>query len=116
MDLVYKVANYNKIYTVPESNYGENRMIGANRKAVNEIYTVGNDWVNVLEYGDGIAASVWNVTPAGLGIYDSTISGTVVKTTISGGVEGQVYALLNNITTSGNYKYEVTKNIIVSSK
>jgi hypothetical protein len=116
MECIYTVADYNKIYTVPTPDCEGIAVTSAVRKAVNENFDVGFDWKYVIETPDTITSSTWSCTPSGLTVGTGVIDLTVTKVPISGGTEGTVYSLVNQIETDNGDKYELTKSVIVSSK
>ena len=66
-------------------------------KTVNESKTYGIDWKPEVKTGS-ISTVAWSCNPAGLTFADSSTSGTVTTTTISGGSENEQYDVTAKIT------------------
>ena len=61
----------------------------------------GFDWSRTLRSGETITASSWEVSPAGLTIQSSSVSGGRTTVWVSGGAVGMTYKLTNTVTISG---------------
>lgn len=84
-------------------------------KDPNEVLDYGIDWSPRMTPGETITVSTWQVPD---GLTASTQSYGADNTTIwlSGGAEGEIYTLLNRITTSQGRIYDQSVKIKVKSK
>lgn len=60
-------------------------------------YTV--DWSDYLATGEAISLSAWGVTPTGVTVDSDTNTTTSATALVSGGTEGVVYKVTNEIVT-----------------
>jgi hypothetical protein len=65
--------------------------------------------------GDAISNSLW-VVPAGLASENETHDGGSVTIWLSGGADGESYAILNRITTAAGRVFDQTINLPVRQK
>lgn len=78
------------------------------KKADQEVLDFGIDWSDLMtDEGLTISTSTWSV-PAGIVSESDSFSGTATTITLSGGTVGEVYKLVNYITTSGVPTFERT--------
>jgi hypothetical protein len=59
-----------------------------------------HEWAAWLASGETIASSTWTVTPTGLAIDSETETTTTATAWLSGGTPGQIYRVVNRITTN----------------
>lgn len=87
------------------------------KKGDQEVLDYGIDWSEfLLNEGSTISTSTW-IVPAGLTVISESSSGTATSLVVSGGTIGELYILVNEITTAASKTYERSiKVVIVENK
>ncbi|WLB43024.1 hypothetical protein QIH93_20980 [Bradyrhizobium ottawaense] len=84
-------------------------------KSPAELLDYGVDWQLRFARGEAIAASSFEL-PAGVVATRSTFGGSLTQLLIAGGVNGELYRVLNRITTTGGRTLEQVIHLGVMSK
>lgn len=84
-------------------------------KSPDEVLDYGADWQSRLEKDEAITSSTF-VLPPGVVATKSTYSGALAEIRISGGVNGELYRILNRVTTTAGRTLEQTIHLGVMSK
>ncbi|MCK1669432.1 hypothetical protein [Bradyrhizobium sp. 153] len=84
-------------------------------KSPDEVQDYGADWRSRLAKDETIASSTF-VLPPGVVASKSTYSGAVAEVRISGGANGELYRILNRITTTAGRTLEQAIHLGVMSK
>lgn len=70
------------------------------------------DWSSALVTGDSISSSAWTV-PSGLTKYAESNTSTATTVWLDGGTAGQVYAVVNRVTTANGAIDDRTLQVVI---